>query len=54
MVDNMGMATSEERALWAIIEPYVINCKLVDNAPPEVVAAAEELQRLAWEYPIQS
>ncbi len=54
MVDNMGMATSEERTLWAIVEPYVVNCRLVDNAPPEVVAASEELQRLAWECPTQS
>lgn len=53
MVDNMGMATAEERALWAIIKPYVVNCKLVDNAPPEVVAAENELKRLAWICPAQ-
>lgn len=49
----MGMATAEERELWTIIKPYVVNCKLVDNAPPEVVAAADELKRLAWIYPAQ-
>lgn len=51
----MGLFTlsDEELRLWAIVEPYMVRCKLVDDAPPEVVAANDELTRLTWELLVQ-
>ena len=43
------MWTKREKELWDIVEPYLDGCKLRPDAPPEVVAADEELTRLAWD-----
>lgn len=43
-----------EKELWDIVKPYVIGIgKLKEDAPPEVIEAAEELRKINWESPEQ-
>lgn len=43
------MWTKREKELWEIVEPYAIpGGKLRPDAPPEVIAAAEELHEINW------
>ena len=39
----------EEKRLWEIVKPYIINCELRENAPPEVKKAAERLGEISWD-----
>lgn len=47
---GLFILSDEEQRLWAIVEPYMVHCKLVDDAPPEVVATNDELTRMAWDW----
>ena len=38
----------EEKELWEMVKPYVVNGKFREDAPPEVKKAYDRLYEIAW------
>lgn len=38
----------EEKELWELVRPYIVNHKFREDAPPEVKKAWERLYEIAW------
>lgn len=49
----MYIVDPHEKKLWDKVKPYLDKNGLRKDAPPEVVSANNELERLAWENPDQ-
>ncbi len=43
------MWTKREKELWEMVKPYLNGCELRSDAPPEVIAAREELHKISWD-----
>ena len=39
----------EIKKLKEVYEPYIVDCEIVEDAPPEAVEAFEKVKKWAWE-----
>lgn len=45
----MDLFEPDEKKLWEKIEPYLDGIHLREDAPEDVVEAAKELKKIAWD-----